>query len=229
MVASSSFDAMSNLYPNHETFPSLGAVSGILNTFLQRVPGLDVRTDRETAMNRLAKIQRQALDEIGFSECPLVRAEQVHLNQVALVSTVPLKPVPGCDALITTTPNLALGIQVADCAAVYFVDRKKRGIALAHSGRKGTELDIASVTLEALLKTIGGKASDIIVQISPCIRPPNYEVDFAAEIQAQLKKAGVLDVHDCGVCTHANPDLYYSYRREQGRTGRHLAALAMID
>ncbi|MFM8365602.1 MAG: polyphenol oxidase family protein, partial [Verrucomicrobiota bacterium] len=117
----------------------------------------------------------------------------------------------------------------ADCAAVFFVDRKKRGIALAHSGRKGTELGIAPVTLQALLKIIGGKASDIIVQIAPCIRPPHYEVDFAASIRVQLENAGVSEVHDCGVCTYSSPDLYYSYRRELGKTGRLLAALAMVD
>ena len=35
------------------------------------------------------------------------------------------------------------------------------------------------------------------------------------------------EVVDCGDCTGANPDRYYSYRMEQGRTGRMLALLAL--
>ena len=38
---------------------------------------------------------------------------------------------------------------------------------------------------------------------------------------------GVAEVVDCGDCTGANPDRYYSYRMEQGRTGRMLALLAL--
>jgi len=212
----------------HETFPVLASLAGVRHAFLQRVPALDVRTDRETAMARLAAIQRSTLDAIGFAEIPLARAEQIHSNKVALVSEAPPIPAPGADALVTTMRGLALGIHVADCAAVYFVDRKLRGIALAHSGRKGTELDIATATLQALLASTGAEPSDIVAQISPCIRPPNYEIDFAATIRVQLARAGVKEIHDGLACTHANPDLYYSYRREQGRTGRLLAALALV-
>jgi copper oxidase (laccase) domain-containing protein len=52
-------------------------------------------------------------------------------------------------------------------------------------------------------------------------------VDFAAEIRAQLAKAGVREVHDCMDSTFPDPVKYYSYRREIGRTGRLLAALAL--
>jgi copper oxidase (laccase) domain-containing protein len=211
----------------HETFPALSAIPGSIHTFLRRVPGLDVHTDRETAMARLAAIQREMLDSLGFAGLPLIRAEQVHSNRVARVDGPLDFPAPGCDALVTTKPGLALGIHVADCAAIYLVDRHRRGIALAHSGRKGTELDIATATLDALLHATGGEPGDIVAQISPCIRPPRYEVDFAAEIRRQLGRAGVLEIHDCGVCTHAEADVYYSYRREEGKTGRLLAALAL--
>lgn len=186
-----------------------------------------MRTDRDTAMARLAHLQRATLDSIGFEGFPLARAEQVHSNKVAVVTEAAPNRAPGADALVTTVPGIVLGIHVADCAAVYFVDRQRRGIALAHSGRKGTELDIATATLEALLAATGASPTDIVAQISPCIRPPNYEIDFAATIRAQLARGGVLEIHDCLTCTHANPDLYYSYRREQGRTGRLLAALAL--
>jgi copper oxidase (laccase) domain-containing protein len=179
-------------------------------------------------MTRLAAIQRASLDELGFAGIPLARAEQVHSNKVATITAPPSEtPAPGADALVTTLPRIALGIHVADCAAIYLIDRQRRGIALAHSGRKGTELDIATATVEALLAATGAQPSDLIAQISPCIRPPHYEVDFAAEIRAQLACAGLREIHDCHTCTFSNPDAYYSYRREEGRTGRLLAALAL--
>ncbi len=66
-----------------------------------------------------------------------------------------------------------------------------------------------------------------MAQLGPCIRPPWYETDFAAEIVRQLRAAGVGRVEDGGTCTAADPERYYSYRREKGQTGRMLALLAL--
>ena len=60
------------------------------------------------------------------------------------------------------------------------------------------------------------KAPDLIVQLSPCIRPPHYEVDFAAEIVRQCRDAGVENVNDCNICTACDLQHYYSYRAEKG-------------
>ncbi|MFZ9965247.1 MAG: laccase domain-containing protein, partial [Terrimicrobiaceae bacterium] len=40
--------------------------------------------------------------------------------------------------------------------------------------------------------------------------------------------AGVTEIHDCLRCTASDPAAYYSYRKESGKTGRLLAAMAMI-
>jgi copper oxidase (laccase) domain-containing protein len=73
----------------------------------------------------------------------------------------------------------------------------------------------------------GSRPSDLIVQLSPCIRPPHYEIDFAAEIIRQCREAGVGGVNDYGTCTACDLERYYSYRAEKGRTGRMLAFLAL--
>jgi len=65
------------------------------------------------------------------------------------------------------------------------------------------------------------------VQLSPCIRPPHYEVDFAAEIVRQCRASGVKTIHDSGVCTACDLKRYYSYRAEKGKTGRMLALLGL--
>lgn len=211
-----------------DTFPALDALPTLRAVFLTRVPGVDVKTDRDTAMARLASLQRHALDNLGFRGMPLATASQVHGNAIARVSASDSFPVPECDAILTTERGLCLGIHVADCAAVYIADRHGRGIALAHAGKKGTELGIVPRAISALLEATGASPTDLLVQISPCIRPPHYEVDFAAEIHAQAAAAGVESIHDCGTCTASNPGRYYSYRLEKGKTGRLLAALALI-
>jgi copper oxidase (laccase) domain-containing protein len=71
------------------------------------------------------------------------------------------------------------------------------------------------------------RPSDLVVQLSPCIRPPHYEVDFAAEIVRQCRDLRVTSIHDSGVCTACDLTRYYSYRAEKGRTGRMLAFLAL--
>ncbi|MEI8293665.1 MAG: polyphenol oxidase family protein [bacterium] len=210
-----------------ETFPALDALSALRAVFLQRVPGLDVKTDRETALQRLAGIQREGLDSAGFSGMPLAKASQVHSANVVRISIADTFPVSDCDSLVTTESDLCLGIYVADCAAVYVADRHGRGIGLAHSGRKGTELGIVPKTIAVLCEATGADPRDLIVQISPCIRPPHYEVDFAAEIRAQAARAGVRTIHDCASCTGSDLEKYYSYRKESGHTGRLLAAMAL--
>ena len=192
------------------------------------MPGLDVKTDRETALQRLAGIQREALEAAGFAKMPLAKASQIHSANVVRISSPDAFPIPDCDALVTTERSLCLGIYVADCAAVYVADRHGRGIGLAHSGRKGTELGIVPKTIAAVCAATGADPYDLIVQISPCIRPPHYEVDFAAEIRVQIAETGVLEIHDCSSCTGSDLQKYYSYRKEEGRTGRLLAVMALI-
>ena len=132
-----------------------------------------------------------------------------------------------CDGLITNQRGVCLGIYVADCCAVYLVDPVRSAIGLVHSGKKGTELGIVPNAIKAMVEHFGSRASDLVVQLSPCIRPPHYEIDFAAEIVRQCRDLGIVSVHDCGVCTACDLDRYYSYRAEKGRTGRMLAFLAL--
>jgi copper oxidase (laccase) domain-containing protein len=210
-----------------ETFPALKRLPGIQHAFLCRVPGLDVRTDREEALARLAGYHVAARVVLGFPREPLGTARQVHGNRVAVLTEPVTQEAPETDGLVTNLPGLCLGVYVADCCAVYMVDPVKRAIGLLHSGRKGTELGIAGRAIETMIRVYGSDPADLVAQLSPCIRPPLYEVDFAADIAAQLRAAGVGEVADCGENTGADLERYYSYRMEKGRTGR-LLALLMI-
>ena len=211
-----------------ETFPSMGVGGQFHNAFIGRVAELDVTADRDIALARLVTFHEQARHDLGF-DGPLVTAEQVHGNGVAIVDATTRSPVAGVDALVANRPGICLGIYVADCCAVYAVDPENACIGLAHSGRKGTELGVVPAMLRKMQSAYGTDPANVIVQLSPCIRPPLYEVDFAAEIVRQCREMGVGEVIDCGDCTGSHLDRYYSYRMEKGRTGRMLALLAIAS
>jgi len=214
--------------PPVETFEVLERLPGIRHAFLCRVPGLDVRTDREEALLRLAEHHAAARRELGFPAEPFGTARQVHGNGVAVLREPVTREVAETDGLVTNVAGLCLGVYVADCCAIYLADPVKRAIGLLHSGKKGTELGIAGRAVETMAREYGSEPGDLVAQLSPCIRPPQYEVDFAAEIARQLRSAGVGEVSDCGANTAADLERYYSYRMEKGRTGR-LLALLMIE
>ncbi|HWL52901.1 MAG TPA: polyphenol oxidase family protein [Chthoniobacteraceae bacterium] len=210
-----------------EIFPQLSKGGRFPNAFFGRVPGLDVATEREVALARLNDWHREMREKVGFAGMPFITAQQVHGNGVAVVDAESCSRVAGVDALVTGTPNVCLGIYVADCGAVYAVDPVANCIGLAHSGRKGTELRIVPEMLRKMGEAFGSHPANVTVCLGPCIRPPLYEVDFAAEIVMQCREAGVGEVMDSGICTGSNPGRYYSYRMEKGKTGRLLALLAM--
>ena len=210
-----------------ETFAALDAVPFVRHAFTQRVPHIDVQVDRELALRRLDAAHTEVREALGLPETHFVFAEQVHGCNVAVVDSGTPVPVRSADGLITATAGVCLGIQVADCAPVYLVDRQRRVIALLHSGRKGTEQGIAGAAIAKMRNAFGCEPVDLVVQLGPCIRPPHYEVDFAAEILRQCREAGAEEVHDCGTCTACNLSRYYSYRAEQGKTGRMLALLCL--
>ena len=206
-------------------FEPLSGVSGVNAAFVPRMAGIDVTTDRATALERLAPVHAEYLRGRGFDAAHLATAEQVHGDVVAVATDATLHG--AADALVTGVRGLGLGIYVADCAAVYLADRKGRAIGLVHSGRAGTTKNIVGRTIALLGAEFGVDAEDLVVEISPCIRPPLYETDFAAEIAAQARAAGATDVRDRAICTGRNIDRYYSYRVERGQTGRMLAVLAL--
>lgn len=156
---------------------------------------------------------------------------------------------PG-DALVTRVPGLPLALTVADCYPV-FLAGDTGGVALAHAGWRGARAGIATAALQALttLTDLTPQALHAWVGpgIGPCCYdlpntdaqrfPPRYRspsprdlsgrqaIDLAGFLEAELLAAGVrrdrLTVSR--ICTACRSDLFYSHRRDAGRTGRMLA------
>ncbi len=214
-------------YSTCMTFPALASQPQFLSRFVLRVPGIDVDGERNEVLARLRPQHLAAVQELGFTEAQFCEAEQVHGAGIAVVESAPTGIALGVDGLVCALPNLVLGIYVADCCAVYLVDPVTHAFGLVHAGKKGAELGIVPQAITLLAERFGARVQDIIVQLSPCIRPPDYEVDFAAQVRAQCLAAGIAPqhLHDCGLSTATDLSRFYSYRIEKGRTGRMLALL----
>jgi copper oxidase (laccase) domain-containing protein len=222
--------------PPFEQFPALSAVGIYRHAFTQRIPGIDVSHDKAEVLKRLNAAHSEIRRAVGMGDWPLFTAQQIHGNKIAIIDRTDCSgnrvgcidnEFSGCDGMVTNQRGIALGVYVADCCAVYIIDSKTPAIGLVHSGRKGTELGVVPNAFEEMIDRFGSDPGNMIVQLSPCIRPPQYEVDFAAEIARQCGALGVRQVHNSGVCTACDLNRYYSYRAEKGKTGRMLALLGL--
>ena len=167
-----------------------------------------------------------------------------------------LREPPPYDAVITDQPGLALCIKTADCVPVFLVDPVKRVIANVHAGWKGTALNIAGQAVAAMTERFGTRPERILAAVGPAIGPCCYEVDEPV-VRAmgqgtgclpsltqdrwmldlplinrhQLREAGLADEHISSVklCTSCREDLFFSHRRDKGRTGRQVHFLMLNE
>lgn len=209
----------------------LEGLPGIKADWIPRVPNVDVHTDRQTALSRL----RPHHDNHIAKAFPAIRsqhyAEQIHGNNLQIVSPthLPRNTHPHCDGLLTNQTGNLLAIYVADCAAIYLADPANRAIALLHSGKKGTEQNILAAAVRQMQAHFRSRPADLTCLISPCIHPPDYEVNFPEAILRQAKTLGITNVHPSEQNTAADLKTFYSYRAEKGKTGRMLALLSLIE
>lgn len=178
----------------------------------------------------------------------LVWMEQVHGRGVQVVTGPVDGPVPMTDAVVTSTPNLALNVLTADCVPVLLWDSTAGIVGAAHAGRQGVRLGIVSRVVE-VMSGLGAEPERIEALLGPAICGSCYEVPAAmqADVDAvapgsavrtragtsglelreglatQLAAAGVSNVQRDHRCTAEDDDLF-SYRRD-GRTGRQTAVI----
>lgn len=191
---------------------------------------------------------------IGLGPDRVVWMNQVHGDNVEVVDRPQIAAVGGkvgTDALVTSTPRLALAVVTADCVPVLLADARAGVAAAVHAGRVGAQLGVVARTVEAML-ALGAHAEDISALLGPAVSGRNYEVPaaMAAEVEAtlpgsrtttaagtpgldlragiacQLKNLGVTAIDIDPRCTVADPTLF-SHRRD-APTGR-LASLVWME
>lgn len=176
---------------------------------------------------------------------------QVHGTRVVAVPCLPAEP--DADAGYTTMPGIVCAVQAADCLPVLFCDQDATVVAAAHAGWRGlcagvlentvAALPVAPAKLLAWLgPAIGPEAFEVgdevraaFVAVDPaaaaCFRPGadagKHYGDLFALARQRLARAGVTAVYGGGISTHADPERFYSFRRD-GVCGR-MAALIWID
>ena len=133
---------------------------------------------------------RRMAKALGMNYQRMCLSKQTHTTNVRVVREEDagngiIRPLPydNVDGLITNVSDLPLVTFFADCIPLIFFDPKKRVVALAHSGWRGTVGKIGKVTLEKMHQQFGCEIKDILCCIGPGICRDCYEVssDVAEE------------------------------------------------
>lgn len=177
-LKASSFAAWPGLA--HGFFGRRGGVSGGIYASLNT--GLGSRDDPAA----VAENRSRAARALGFIPERLVGAYQVHGRTALRVAAPWAGDRPECDALVSTTPGLALCVLAADCLPVLFADGEAGVVACAHAGWKGLLAGVLESTVAAMLEA-GAQAGRIRAAIGPAIAQASYEV--GPELQAQFTQA----------------------------------------
>lgn len=160
-----------------------------------------------------------------------------------------------CDGLYTLEKDLPLVSFHADCVPLYFYDPKLRAVAVCHAGWRGVAAHMVRHAVHALAQ-LGSSPHDILAAVGPCISVKHFEVGeevssvfdqkFDSVVQKRggrlyvdLNKACVGDmlvaglepahITDAAICTYEDAALFYSHRRDHGRTGAMAAVIALKE
>jgi hypothetical protein len=182
----------------------------------------------------VAENKRRLCAELGTDHERLCFGRQVHGTSVRRAAG---RGESG-DGLWSDIPGEPLLVFTADCLPVAIVraNGDVPAIAALHVGWRG----LLGGILEAAAVVLGG--GRLAAAIGPGIGPCCYEVgvevanpfrerfgadvvtggrlDLWASAERALEAAGVVDVHRTDLCTSCNPELFFSHRRDEGRTGR---------
>jgi YfiH family protein len=215
------------------------------------------------APDKVAENRARMAAALGVAPGRLLTAYQIHSPSVVVADEPwTQENRPRADAIVTRAPRLAIGVSTADCGPLLLVDAEARVIGAAHAGWRGALTGVVEAAIAAM-ERLGAERSRIVAVLGPTIRQPNYEVgpefvtrflaadadntrffapseraghamfDLAGYIADRVQRAGVANFEDLALCTFAEPERFFSYRRttKQGEPdyGRHINAIALAD
>jgi polyphenol oxidase len=201
-------------------------------------------TEDEEARVRENRLRLAAA--LGRDAEGILFGHQVHGTEVLRRETAPdpnpyahRATPPPADAQVTAAEPLTPMVQVADCLPVALAG--ERGVAAVHCGWRG----LAGGIVEDAVHEVGATAAALGPGIGPCCYRVGPEVlaqfeplgegvargrnlDLNEVVRRQLERAGVRGVETAGLCTSCERELFFSHRRDRGRTGRQ-AGLIWLD
>ncbi len=177
--------------------------------------------------------------------------KQVHGNRV--VDAEEAAPEEEADASTAITPNVVCVVQVADCLPVLIAEKNGKAVAAVHCGWRSLAGGILQNTIYRLRERVNDSEAQFIAWLGPRIGDSDFEtgsdvleamkqtidgaqVAFTEKsggkylcslttlARMALLQVGVEEIIEARHSTYANPDLFYSYRRD-GKTGRHAAMI----
>jgi YfiH family protein len=241
----------------HAFFTRTGGVStGIYS-------GLNTGTGSRDSRVAVLENRARAARHLGTAPERLATPYQVHGTEaVHVVAAWAPGAGPKADAVVTDRPGIAIGVGSADCGPVLFADPQARIVGAAHAGWKGAFTGVLESAVAAM-ERLGARRERIAAVLGPAISAASYEVgpefsarfveadagnerffapsprdghamfDLAGYITARLRAAGVDAVGDVALCTYADADRFFSYRRATHRGepdyGRLLSAIALSE
>jgi polyphenol oxidase len=241
----------------HGFFTRAGGVSqGVYESLNGGVGSHDVA-------DRVAENRVRMAAALGVTSERLLTPYQIHSPNVVIAETPWTREQrPRADALVTRVPGLAIGVSTADCGPLLLADAQAGVVGAAHAGWRGALAGVIEATVAAMEK-LGATRARIAAALGPTIRQRNYEVgpdliarfveadpanarlftpsprqghamfDLSGYIAARVRAAGVGHFEDLDLCTYAEPDRFFSYRRATHRGeadyGRHINAIALGD
>jgi YfiH family protein len=183
--------------------------------------------------------RRRLAAALGRDPARIPIALQVHGSELAFHAVPqepspfaePGSPLPEVDGHVTAVPGLAPLVFTADCLPIALAG--PGGVAMLHGGWRGLATDIVAGGVAA----IGASDAAIGPGIGPCCYEVGDEVlgalaglgegiaadrmlDLAEVARRLLLQAGVERVERAGLCTSCESELFFSHRRDAGRTGR---------
>jgi YfiH family protein len=239
----------------HGFFTRAGGVSsGVYAT-------LNGGTGSKDAPDKIAENRARMAAALGVKPTHLVSAHQIHSPDVVVAEEPWTQQArPRADAIVTRKPQLAIGVSTADCGPLLFADSEAGVLGAAHAGWRGALTGVIEATVTAM-EQLGAKRTRIAAALGPTIRQPHYEVgaefvarfvatdpvnerffaaasregnalfDLTGYIAERVHRAGVDDFEDLGLCTYAEPERFFSYRRMtrlgEADYGRHINAIAL--
>ncbi len=187
-----------------------------------------------------ARRNRATLQEIVGAP-PAAYLYQVHGAEVGVLDDpAQVAQRPRMDGRATRLRSVAPAALSADCLPIAIAGGG--AVATVHAGWRGLDGGVIGSGVAAVRELAGQAGAEVPLgaAIGPGAGPCCYEVgpelhaafrrypgarrgdnlDMKAVARAQLRAAGVDEVHDLGMCTICSPELFFSHRRDRGVTGR---------
>ncbi len=165
---------------NHAFSTRLGGVSGGI------FASMNLAFNRGDNPDNVTENYRRLCSSAGFDFDSLVASAQDHHTFVRKagskdfgVGITKPRDMESVDALTTNEKGVTLVTYYADCTPLFFVDTKRKAIALAHAGWRGTVGRIGQKVIEKMTAEFGTNPKDLVCAIGPAISKCCYEVDKA--------------------------------------------------